>query len=132
MSVQAKAVGDYLVELRDALRVSGHEHGTPCRVCDDLRAEKELAFVTTSPVCHRCEVEHPRAPTCPCCGASHYATREGDHWHCCYCNTVFHGSTDEWANEGNQARREAFAESRARFLRLYDERYNTTAVGLEA
>lgn len=129
-----KQVGEYLAELRaqaPQIETINHAHGSPCRICDDRREIIERAMLGTDPECHKCGVLHPHAPSCPVCGANHYATREDDYWLCCYCNTVFRGSADEWSNETNTERRRDFTERRRLFLALYDERYNAAAVERE-
>lgn len=123
-----KPVGEYLEELRATVATATHSHQDPCPVCEGQRYEVEFALLSTDPTCHRCNVPHPRAPSCPVCGANHYATREGDHWLCCYCWSIFHGSTKEWSDPVNSEHRAQFAAQRNRFLSLYRERYNVSMV----
>ena len=124
-------VKDMIAQMRETLSRSAprvtHSHGdpeNPCPTCEHAKYLREIPLLSTTPVCQRCGVEHPRAPSCPYCGAAHYALRRDGMWLCCYCSTVFEGTREEWDNEAARGYRAAIKAQREKFLRLYHERYN--------
>ncbi len=127
----------HLTGLRDMVRQMGktkhtHKPDQACSTCDMMTYDREILLTEAEPVCLRCGIKHTTAPSCPACGAHHYATRQGSSWLCCYCNTLFVGTTGEWEHPDNAARRAMVSNQREAFLTVYGERYNLGALVEEA